>query len=186
MNKNVWILIVLFGLFAVTLPAQSTDDENSKVGLVFMGSGSANTLLSPTIGAIWHLNNHIAFSPYINFANKWRNWDINLGSLDPNNKYYLATGAKLQLYLKKWNKVRLYVAPGYEFTREHILSPTNDESRSREYNILIHDHAVFVLGGVHYVASNRISLLGDMGLEYKDRNQMLIEETSFHQQAVLH
>jgi hypothetical protein len=157
MKKSLWILIVLFGFSVASLSAQATDDDKSKFGLIF--SGTRN---SPSVGAIWQPSDHIAFSPHFNFRHEWKG--------TPYGSNALSVGAKLPLYLKNWNKIRLYVAPGYEFTRirtQAIEYSTHTDNKS------ISNEGSGVLG-FQYALGNRISIFADIGAAYQDRCDSLI------------
>jgi hypothetical protein len=158
MKKSLWILIVLFGFSIATLSAQATDNDKSKFGLIFSETGTASG-----VGAIWQFNDHIAFSPYFNFTHQWK------GVSDDSNA--LGVGAKLKLYLKNWDKMRLYVAPGYEFTRTRSQTHTKNSSLNLEVNS---DYKYITnegsgVWGIQYAIGNRISLFGDMGIAYRDQ-----------------
>jgi hypothetical protein len=158
MKKSLWILIVLFGFSAATLSAQATDNDKSKLGLIFSETGTA-----AGVGAIWQLNNHIAFSPYFNFTHSWKG--------TPEGTNTLQVGAKLPLYLKNWNKMRLYVAPGYEFTRIRTRGISNTPPITVSYSS--DDKSIYNEGsgvwGIQYAIGNRISIFGDMGVAYQDQ-----------------
>jgi hypothetical protein len=165
MKKLLWILIVLAGLAFATISAQAADTDRSKFGLVFSTSGGDSG-----VGATWNLGNHVAFSPYFNFVRMWQNKSSSPSqfALNPMRQNTMAAGAKLQLYLKNWNKMRLYVAPGYEFGRSRFMSSTKTSSYMFGADELIHQHSAFGVLGIQYAVNNRISIFGDMGLEYQD------------------
>jgi hypothetical protein len=160
MNKSLWILIVLFGFSAATLSAQATDNDKSKFGLIFSETGTA-----AGVGALWQLNSHIAFSPYFNFRHEWKG--------TPYGSNTLSVGAKLPLYLKNWNKMRLYVAPGYEFTRIRTQGRGISTTASPQPIYSDDDKSIFNEGsgvlGIQYAIGNRISIFGDMGVAYQDQ-----------------
>jgi hypothetical protein len=152
MRKSLWIVNILFGFSVATLSAQATDNDKSKFGLIFSGTWDA-----PSVGAIWQPSDHLAFSPHFNFRHEWKG--------TPYGSNTLSVGAKLPLYLKNWGNMRLYVAPGYEFTRirtQAINYSTNTDNKS----ISNEGSGVW---GIQYALGNRISIFGDMGVAYQDR-----------------
>jgi hypothetical protein len=166
MRKLPWILFVLAGFAFAAISVQAADNDQSKFGLVFSISGGDSG-----VGATWNLGNHVAFSPYFNFVRMWRNTSSSPSqiSLNPARQNDLAAGAKLQLYLKNWNKMRLYVAPGYEFGRLRSMLSYKTSSYTSSSDELIHEHSAFGVLGLQYAVNNRISIFGDMGPEYQDR-----------------
>jgi hypothetical protein len=160
MKKSLWILIVLFGFSVVNISAQATDTDKSKLGLVFSETGT-----NSGVGAIWQLSDHIAFSPYFNFTHQWK------GDDDIANA--LGVGAKLKFYLKNWNKMRLYVAPGYEFTRTRYQTHSKNSTPLFDY-ITYSDYKYITnegsgVWGIQYALGNRISIFGDIGVAYRDQ-----------------
>jgi hypothetical protein len=185
MRKPLLILLVLFGFCAATLSAQDKESEKHKFGLVFSGSGD-----TPGVGVLWHLNDHIAFSPYINFTHTWAN-DQSISSLPSPlssiNGNTLGAGAKLQLYLKDWNKVRFYVAPGYRFDRSRSQDSASSSSgtltTTTYYDNKNFMHRISAVLGVQYPISNRISIFGELGGEYRDYQSKTINFATYSYQA---
>jgi hypothetical protein len=164
MKKLLWSLMILFGISVASLPAQDKGEDKQKFGLVFSANGS-----NPGVGAIWNLGSHVAFSPYINFTHSWN--DANNSSLfvgtNPNKANTINVGAKLPLYLKNWEKTRLYVAPGYEFSRNRSQSSTTSSSSYSYNDQKTIKHDLFCGLGVQYAVGKRVSIFGDMGFNYQ-------------------
>jgi hypothetical protein len=178
MDNKLWIGMILFGLFSVTLPAQAADNNNSKFGLVFMGTERGdNVLLSPGVGAIWQPNKHIALSPFFDFTHSRLNGysyssDTTSGIASPQSANTFGVGAKLQLYLKNWDGIRLYVAPGYTYARSRSKRSTQTTNPSSSYASYFDNksisHEVSGVWGIQYAVSDRISLFGEIGVIYQN------------------
>jgi opacity protein-like surface antigen len=177
MNRRLWIWIVLFGFFAATLPAQATDSDSPKFGLVFMGTGAGQSaLISPGVGAIWQPCEHIALSPFFNFTHSWRDGysyssDTTSANVSPQSANIFGVGAKLPLYFKNWDDIRLYVAPGYAYARSHSKSSAQQTNPSVSFTsqneIKSISHEGSGVWGIQYAVNDRISLFGEIGVTYQ-------------------
>jgi hypothetical protein len=103
--------------------------------------------------------------------------------VSPDSGTTLGIEAKLRLYLKDWDGLRLYVAPGYAYARFHSKSsgqltqtnPPFSQTSSLDMKRISHDGSG--VWGIQYDLSDRVSLFGEIGATYQQMKYSTITTT---------
>jgi hypothetical protein len=151
LKKLSLILLVVFLLLPAMLFSQDKEAPKNKFGLTF-----------PTIGAIWHITDNVAFLPGFSFGHNWgssRSALIDNGTSKNNS---LSINSSLRFYVYEMKGLRLYVSPKYSYNWNNSDSnlPTTSSKSSR------YAHSIDGSWGLQYAISRRVSIWGDVGVGY--------------------
>ena len=147
MKKLVIMLLVLSSLLPTMIFAQTKETQKPKFGLTF-----------PNIGVIWNINDRVAILPGFSISHGWSSFSSNSSNTDTS----LQLNAALRFYIQEWKGLEFYLSPKYSYgwgkseLRSDIITLNGKN----------HSHRVSGSWGLQYPISNRLSIFGDIGIEY--------------------
>ena len=150
-----FLLMMSFALLLVPTSAFAQEKESAKYrfGLTF-----------PSIGAIWHIADSIAFMSGIDFNHDWSRFGSGFdGYTLRGSGNMLGIDATLRFYLSKRNGMRFYLSPkyGFDWLQTEIVTDITTS------NISSYNHSVSAAWGLQYALSDRIGIFGDIGVSYR-------------------
>jgi hypothetical protein len=149
MHRFVGVLAV--GVALLALPAESSAQQEGKVGVTMGFPGS--------IGLLWHATKTIAVRPELSFA-----WSSSESGTNESDTQSFTTGLSALFYLRKWDDLATYVSPRYAFARS---TSTSDTSFAGDRETVSHSHLLSGSFGAQYWLGQRFSAFGEIGLSYQ-------------------
>ena len=149
------LVIISFALLLVSasLFAQEKETATFRFGLTF-----------PTIGAIWHISDNVAFMSGIDFNHDWSGFTSSIDNHPVRNSgNRLGVEASVRFYLLQWKDVRLYLSPKYRFNWSDIRI----EDETYPVTTDSYGHSAIGAWGLQYALNDRVSIFGDIGFGYE-------------------
>jgi len=166
MARNAIASLIIF--FAVSAVAHAQDDARFGVVIAFPGS----------IGAEWHVSERVALRPDFAFSFNGNESTNTISSpfaastTSSGSGKSISVGLSALFYVKKWDALRLFVAPRFGFIRA-TATTTNDNafpagSGPPELRNLNSTYVTTGSVGAQYALGRRFSVFGEVGISYSD------------------
>jgi hypothetical protein len=143
--------------------AQAKAQDAPKMGLVAASSG--------TVGFIYQFNERLAVRPTLGFSH-------NSTSTDPISSETSSTswapGVSVLFYSQKWDAVRAYVSPGYEYSHTSSSFTTTTTTTEGTANTNLFSGSV----GAQYDPHPHFGAFGEVGLAYSHRSSQTVGSTT--------
>jgi opacity protein-like surface antigen len=173
--RIIWLALAV----SVAAPCRLAAQEHGQIG-VTMGYPAA-------VGVLWQVTDRVAVRPDVSFsgASADTGADSLLGPLATSNRT-LGVGIAALMTVKRWDALRAYVAPRFQYTRSHTESESVSESFSfstipnlsvglspiTPISIIRHSETTTTTTsgsgafGVSYAPHKRFSVYGEVGVGY--------------------
>jgi len=116
-----------------------------------------------SIGFVYHVSDRLALRPEISFIRTTSDRDSTFGDISTKGLTF-EIGISGLFYVRRWDKVRAYVSPGYSYRHSDVSVDSPD--------LLDFDTSTFTghrfsgSFGVQYSLHERFSVFGEAGLQY--------------------
>ena len=149
-----FVCAFVFVAASLALPPAASAQEPGKLG-VTMG-------FPESVGILWHATEKVALRPEFSF--EWSSTGDDTADI---NGHVFSTGISLLYYVGKHDRLSTYVSPRYSFGR---ASTSFESDFSGERTTVSHNHLFSGSFGAQYWLSDRFSVFGELGLDYRHTN----------------
>jgi len=151
-------LLILAAVFCFAVSGTAGAQEKGKAGVTIAYPGS--------IGLIWHATDKVAIRPTFSLAHS--DSEVSTGTSE-NESTNINLDLAVLFYLKKYDNVRTYISPRFEYSRTTSTTTTVNPSSLPEVTTT----GTFTGGagvfGAQYSPTGRFSVFGEVGLAFNHR-----------------
>jgi hypothetical protein len=153
---------LLFLAAGILLAASGTAGAQEK------GKAGVTIAYPASVGLIWHVTDTVAIRPAFSFAHS--DSEISTGIADnENTTFALDLGALF--YVKKYDNVRTYISPRFEYSRSSsTTSPTSTQGSLPEVTTTGTTTGAAGVFGAQYAPTSRFSVFGEVGFGFNHRH----------------
>jgi hypothetical protein len=144
------------------------------------------------VGVLWQLNDRVAIRPEVAVSTTTNQSGLQVSfgfpgamstSTTVTDATTLSTDIHLLFTVASWDAVKLYVTPGYGYTRSWNTATTTTQSGSAPAVVTTRDttqdsHAAFASLGVQFRPHERFAVFGESGLRYSSTAFELVTATT--------